>query len=77
MNDNKTKNIISPVIFAAFGAMMVFIAYLLVRAFAGLGIFEPGKMSASLLTLLVLFFGGVWCTILFIGYQLRKIARDE
>ncbi|MEK7310141.1 MAG: hypothetical protein AAB038_04930 [Planctomycetota bacterium] len=77
MNDNRTKNLVSPVIFAAFGAMMVFIAYLLVRAFSGAGIFEPGKMSVPLLALLVLFFGGVWCTILFIGYQLRKIARDE
>ena len=73
----KTKNIVSPIIFSAFVAMVVFITYLLVRAAAVAGIFEPDKMSAALLTLLVLFFGSVWCTIFFIGYQLHKIARDE
>ena len=77
MNDNNTKNFVSPVIFTAFVAMVVFITYLLVRAATGAGIFEPGKMSVALLTLLVVFFGSVWSTIFFIGYQLRKIALDE
>lgn len=77
MNENKTKNFISPVIFLVTVAMGVLITHLFARAAAGTGIYEPGLMSATLLLFLAIFLGSVWCTILYIGYQLHKLSNNE
>ncbi len=77
MEHQKVKNYISPVIFTVTVAMAVLITHLFIRAAAGTGVYEPGIMSASLLIFLGIFFGAVWCTILYIGYQLQKISNNE
>lgn len=77
MKEKKTPNFVSPIIYVLTVAMAVFITHLLIRAATGAGVFEPGLISASLLAFLGIFFGGVWCTVFYIGYQLQKISDNE
>lgn len=77
MENKRVKNFISPVIYVMSTAMAVFITHLIIRAVTGAGIYSFGTLSASLLVFFVIFFGAVWCTIFFVGYQLQRISNNE
>lgn len=73
----KTINIVSPIILAAFVAMISFLTHLLLRGHAGLGINEPGFLSHIMLGFIGVFIFSVWGTLVYVAYQIYKISRNE
>ncbi len=75
--NSKTFNIVSPLIFSACAAIVIFLTHLIIRGQTGLGIIHPGFLSHIMLIFVAVFILSVWGTVGYVAYQIHKIYQNK